>query len=99
MNNSKSKIHVPVLLNFRKEILPEANALYQITRQQEMKQTTWDLANSIVTLEGEAAAERGKPLEINALAWTLFEAGRIAGIREERAAQKSKLPTDPPEQP
>ena len=69
----------------KKNAPAQAKELREITYLQPVNEETWELSNSLASLQAIHDIEKGDLPDINFLASMLFEAGRITGIREERA--------------
>lgn len=66
----------------------DAKKLMKITGYQPVKEENFFLANDLASLQAIHDIESGYLPDINYLASILFEAGRITGIRQERARKR-----------
>lgn len=66
----------------------DAKKLMEITGYQPVKEENFFLANDLASLQAIHDIKSGGLPDINYLASILFEAGRITGIRQERARKR-----------
>lgn len=85
---TKSQRGVLVSFYIKANAPQEAHKLRELIGYQPVKQEHFFLANQIASLQAIHDIESGDLPDINHLASILFEAGRITGIRQERARKR-----------